>query len=362
MADSSDVIQKELAALVLEEQKIADHIREIKKNKAPKDQVESWVVKLKEAKAKVEAKKKELPTTEANTKSEFNRVAFARLMSQRFFINPSFEIYGGIAGLYDLGPPGTAVKANLLALWRQHFVLYDNMLEVDCTSVTPEPVLETSGHVAKFSDFMVKDLKTGACYRADHLLEGHLETLLEAKDLDPKLAEEYKTVMAQADAFSQKELGSYLRKYDVKAPDTKNDIGEPEPFNLMFQTQIGPTGKITGYLRPETAQGIFVNFKRLLEYNGGKLPFAAAQIGQAFRNEIAPRSGLLRVREFTLAEIEHFVNPEDKSHPKFAQIASYKLSLFPREDQITTKKTIEMTIGDAVKNGVVNNETLGTLL
>jgi glycyl-tRNA synthetase len=104
---------------------------------------------------------------------------------------------------------------------------------------------------------------------------------------------------------------------------------------------------------------MFVNFQRLLEYNGGKLPFAASQIGQAFRNEIAPRSGLLRVREFTLAEIEHFVNPEDKKHPKFARVSNLVLNLFPREDQLTTKTTIQMTIGDAVKKGIVANETLG---
>jgi len=294
-----------------------------------------------------------------SSKIDFPREKFMRLMTQRFFIAPSFEIYGGIAGLYDLGPPGTAIKANLLNLWRQHFVITENMLEVDCTSVTPEPVLVTSGHVAKFADLMVKDLKTGGCYRADHLLEQHLENLLTKKDIDAKKADEYKTVMAQADAYSKEEMGELLKKYFVKAPDTQNDLSDPEPFNLMFQTQIGPTGQIKGYLRPETAQGIFVNFKRLLEYNGGKLPFGSAQIGQAFRNEIAPRSGLLRVREFTLAEIEHFVNPNDKSHPKFEAISSQILVLFPRDLQTTTKATVELTVGEAVKKGIINNETLG---
>lgn len=292
-------------------------------------------------------------------KAEFPRAAFMRLMSQRFFINPSFEIYGGIAGLFDLGPPATAIKANLLNLWRQHFVITENMLEVDCTSVTPEPVLVTSGHVAKFADLMVKDIKTGACYRADHLLEQHLENILAQKELDAKVVDEIKTVIAQADALSKEEMALTLKKYNVKAPDSGNDLTDPEPFNLMFQTSIGPTGQVKGYLRPETAQGIFVNFKRLLEYNGGKLPFAGAQIGQAFRNEIAPRSGLLRVREFTLAEIEHFVNPDDKSHPKFEPIANTLLTLFPRDLQLTTKQSIQMTVGDAVKQGIINNETLG---
>jgi len=261
--------------------------------------------------------------------------------------------------LYDWGPPGCAIKQNVLTLWRQHFVLEENMLEVDCTSITPEAVLVTSGHVAKFSDFMVKDVVTGNCFRADHLLEHHLEVLIADKNLDPVKKDEYETILAQADALGKEELAAVLKKYQVKAPETHNDISEPEPFNLMFQTSIGPTGQYKGYLRPETAQGIFVNFKRLLEYNGGKLPFAAAQISQAFRNEIAPRSGLLRVREFTLAEIEHFVNPEDKSHPKFPQVSNYILNLFPRDLQLSTKKTIQITIGEAVKRGIVANETLG---
>jgi glycyl-tRNA synthetase len=95
-----------------------------------------------------------------------------------------------------------------------------------------------------------------------------------------------------------------------------------------------------------------------LNYNGGKLPFAAAQIGQAYRNEIAPRSGLLRVREFTLAEIEHFVNPEDKSHSKFSQVKDLVLNLFPRTEQVKTRKTIKMTAGEAVANAIIANETL----
>jgi len=280
-------------------------------------------------------------------------------MTQRFFVAPSFEIYGGVAGLYDLGPPGCAIKANLLSFWRQHFVLEENMLEIDCSSITPEPVLKTSGHVAKFSDLMVKDVKTSTCYRADHLLEQHLEKLLEAKNLSKEKIDEYKSVIAQADSYSPAEMGEMMIKYAVKAPDTGNDISEPEPFNLMFSTMIGPSGYLKGFLRPETAQGMFVNFQRLLEYNGGKLPFAASQIGQAFRNEIAPRSGLLRVREFTLAEIEHFVNPSDKKHPKFANLSHLVLTLFPREDQLTTKVTRQVTVGEAVKIGMIANETLG---
>eukprot|EP00456_Euglypha_rotunda_P074059 TRINITY_DN6764_c0_g1_i20.p1 TRINITY_DN6764_c0_g1~~TRINITY_DN6764_c0_g1_i20.p1 ORF type:complete len:295 (-),score=55.46 TRINITY_DN6764_c0_g1_i20:21-842(-) len=239
------------------------------------------------------------------------RAGVESILARKFFVVPSFEIYGGVGGLYDWGPPGCAVKQNVLAAWRQHFVLEENMLEVDCVSVTPEVVLKTSGHVDKFTDFMVKDLKTGTCLRADHLLEGHIDNLLEhGKKGKDKLSEkdeaELKALRTKAGALSQKELTDEFKRMKIVAPETGNDLSDPFPFNLMFASQIGPTGKFPGYLRPETAQGIFVNFRRLLEYNGGRMPFAAAQVGLAFRNEIAPRAGLLRVREFPLAEIEHF--------------------------------------------------------
>jgi len=358
MADNNNAtnaLQQEFKALLEEQNKIAEHVKTLKANKAPKPEIDAGVEKLKEVKAKVEDLRKKLNPE----KIEFPRQAFSRMLTQRFFIAPSFEIYGGVAGLYDLGPPGTAIKANILNFWRQHFILNENMLEVDTSCVTPEPVLKTSGHTAKFCDLMVKDVVNGSCYRADHLLEQHLDKLLEDKKLSAEKIDEYKTVQAQADAFSAAEMAEMLKKYQVKAPETNNDLSHPEPFNLMFKTSIGPTGLVPGFLRPETAQGIFVNFKRLLEFNGGRLPFAAAQIGQAYRNEIAPRSGLLRVREFTLAEIEHFVNPDDKKHPKFASVANTVLTLFPRDIQTTTKKTVEMTIGDAVAQGIVANETLG---
>ena len=113
-------------------------------------------------------------------------------------------------------------------------------------------------------------------------------------------------------------------------------------------------------MRPETAQGIFVNFKRLLEFNNGKLPFAAAQIGKAFRNEMSPRSGLLRVREFEMAEIEHFVDPAEKSKfHKFSAVADLKVNLYSADDQMSGRPIREVSLGDAVRAGTIANETLG---
>lgn len=155
-------------------------------------------------------------------------------------------------------------------------------------------------------------------------------------------------------------LGAKLREYQVVSSEPGGGkITEPFPFNLMFKTSIGPTGRVTGFLRPETAQGIFVSFRDLLNHNGGRLPFAAAQIGQSFRNEISPKQGLLRVREFTQAEIEHFVHPERKEHPRFGEVAD----LTPLMYSVALQQSggggpAPMRLGDAVRDGVVANETL----
>lgn len=323
-----------------------------------------------------------LEASEINTKLQadriqFNRKTFDELLLRKMFVIPAFEIHGGVKGLYDLGPPACALKvssndlrntpmstifspqkAAMIDTWRKHFVLNENMLEMECTCLTPEAVLKTSGHVDRFTDLMVKDPKTGECFRADKLLEDAIDHLLEENTgMSGEEKESHLRIQRQADAFSPTELDELLIKYDCKAPS-----GEPYsksfPFNLMFKTSIGPEGTSVGYLRPETAQGLFVNFRRLLDLNAGKTPFAAAQIGLGFRNEIAPRSGLLRVREFCMAEIEHFVNPKDKRHPSFYTIADKELVLFGREDQLGSGKTKTLSCEEAVASGLINNETL----
>merc|ERR1719217_70754 len=155
---------------------------------------------------------------------------------------------------------------------------------------------------------------------------------------------EFQKVKNQADAYSKDELWAVFQKYEIKAPETKSDLTEPVEFNLMFPTPIGPVGLQHGYLRPETAQGIFLNFKFCLEQNAGAMPFGVAQIGKVFRNEIAPRNGLIRQREFTQAEIEFFCRPGDKPHPKFATVAHLDLQLFPSKEQLTAQPTVKMTL------------------
>jgi len=246
----------------------------------------------------------------------------------------------------------------MIDVWRKHFVLAESMLEMECTCLTPHAVLKTSGHVDRFTDLMVRDPETGECFRADKLLEDAIDNLIASSpDMSTETKEDHLRVQRQADAFTQTELDELLLKYDCKAP-SGNAYSPSFPFNLMFKTSIGPEGTSVGYLRPETAQGLFVNFRRLLDLNASKMPFAAAQIGLGFRNEIAPRSGLLRVREFCMGEIEHFVNPNDKTHPRFPLVKDLVLVLFGRDDQLGSGKTKKITVGEAVSTGLINNETL----
>lgn len=332
-----------------------------------------------------------MATIATKTGQVVERFVLESLLRRRLFYFPSFEVYGGVSGLYDYGPPGCALQANIVDLWRKHFVLEEDMLEVDTTMLTPHEVLKTSGHVDKFADWMCKDPKTGEIFRADHLVEEVLEARLkgdkeargqkvevdqekEAKKkkvkdtkavkLDDAVVTEYEELLAKIDNYDGDELGQLIVKYDIRNPKTDGNLLPPVPFNLMFQTTIGPSSNTPGYLRPETAQGQFLAFQKLLEFNQQQMPFASAAIGKSFRNEISPRAGLLRVREFLMAEIEHFVDPEGgKKHPRFEEVKNDELSLLDRSIQLSgSTRTEKMTIGNAVSTGLVDNETLGYFL
>lgn len=354
---ASAALQDELDALNAKVTKQGARVRELKKASSSNvDEIASAVEALKALKIDADALRKKKEALDPT--AQFNRRVFDELTLRKMFIVPSFEIHGGVKGLFDLGPPACGLKAAMIDVWRKHFVLAESMLEMECTCLTPEVVLKTSGHVERFTDLMVKDPVSGECFRADKLLEDAIDELIEANpDMPTEEREGHLRIQIQADAFSPAELDEQLTKYGCKAPSGEL-YGPSFPFNLMFKTSIGPEGTAVGYLRPETAQGLFVNFRRLLDANAQKMPFAAAQIGLGFRNEIAPRSGLLRVREFCMGEIEHFVNPEDKSHPNFPSVASKELVLFGRDDQLGTGKTKTVSAGEAVSTGIINNETL----
>jgi len=181
---------------------------------------------------------------------------------------------------------------------------------------------------------MVKELNGNKGYRADKLIQEFIDGYIAKKK--GKVPEDKKrelmTIYNECENYQPEQIDQVIKDLKIKSPDTGNELSPAQPFNLMFQTHIGPSGNYKGYLRPETSQGIFLNFKRLLEYNNQKMPFAAAQIGLGYRNEIAPRQGLLRVREFTMAEIEHFIDPRDKSHPKFDSVSNLTLPLLSAQN------------------------------
>merc|ERR1719483_669758 len=351
LSAESEALLTPLRAAVKEQ---GDLVRQLKTDKAPENDVKKAVAELKQRKKKLEERELELRPSEAS----FDRAKMEDLLKRRFFYDQSFAIYGGVTGQYDFGPMGCAMKSNLINAWRSFFILEEQMLEVDCTMLTPETVLKASGHVDRFADLMVKDLKNGECFRLDHFIKSHLEKVKADKKTDAVTKARCDDIEIKLEGMAKGEMAAIIREFDMKSPLTGNDLSEPIEFNLMFQTNIGPTGLIKGFLRPETAQGIFVNFKRLLEFNSGKLPFAAAQIGDAFRNEISPRSGLIRVREFTMAEIEHFCDPCDKAHPKYAGVSDTVMTLYSANDQMTGQPAKNIVIRDAVSSGMVANETL----
>lgn len=218
--------------------------------------------------------------------------AFDAVMKRRFFFGPSFYIHGGISGLFDYGPTGCAVKKSIVAAWREHFVVEESMLEVDCPSVTPEPVLAASGHVQRFTDLMVRDETSGECFRADKLLEETCAAALarlaapgtRAKELQKSAAaaaardvagsgvapaaaavleaagdgDKRSVALEQlrdaAGSMSAADLDSTLDMLNVTSPLTGARLSASFPFNLMFRTSIGPSGTTAGFMRPETAQ------------------------------------------------------------------------------------------------------------
>ena len=212
----------------------------------------------------------------AKTKDADVMEALISLCKRRGFIFQGSEIYGGLAGTWDYGPLGVALKNNIKNIWWKRFVLdRDDMFGTDAAILMNQKTWEASGHVGGFADPLIECIKCRHRFRADQL--------------DPV-------------ALSTR-----------KCPDCGGALGEPRQFNMMFKTNVGAVQDETSvsYLRPETAQGMFVNFKNVLDSLHPKLPFGLAQIGKAFRNEIAPRDFLFRAREFEQMEVEYFVHPKD---------------------------------------------------
>ena len=236
------------------------------------------------------------------------------LCKRRGFIFQSAEIYGGLQGVYDYGPLGVELKNNLKqAWWRRNVYERDDMEGLDASVLTHRLVLHYSGHEATFADPMVDNRITKKRYRLDHLLKEQPEEVLRRLFRAMEVEEGNLHALVQAMMTFPERAGGAMTAAMVVDPATgePGDWTPPRYFNMMFKTYVGPVEDEAGlaYLRPETAQGIFINFKNVLDTTSRKLPFGIAQIGKAFRNEITPRNFIFRVREFEQMEIEYFVRP-----------------------------------------------------
>lgn len=259
------------------------------------------------------------------------------LAKRRGIFWPSYEIYGGVGGLYDIGPIGTRIKNKIVQLWRKIFVEEnsDFVVEIATPMITPKKVFEASGHLENFTDPIVECNKCHRVFRADHLVEEVLKI--------------------SAEGLKAEELTNLIREKNIKCPVCGGDLGDVRYFNLLFSTNIGPYTGSTGFLRPETAQGMFTSFKRVYESTREKLPLGIAQVGRVARNEISPRQGLIRMREFTIMEIEFFMDPEDTENVPLDKFSEDKINVLPAEAKIKGEKPSTFKVKELVDEKIVIN-------
>lgn len=261
-----------------------------------------------------------------------------RLMLGRGFLLPSSELYSDApAGFWEYGPLGVLLKNRFLEIWRRKLVRRDNMLEIDGSQVMSKSVFVASGHLQNFEDPIVSCNKCKATHRADRLIQE-------------------KTGKIIPENMKTGDMNKIILQEEMKCPSCGGSLGSIDKFNMMFKLGIGPSNEEV-YLRPETCQSIFVDFPRLFRVMRCKLPIAFAQFGKSFRNEIAPRQSLMRLREFYQAEIEVFFNPEKEEIQKYDEIKNETIRILINED-----KTKEISIEDAIQREFIPNQIIGYYL
>ncbi len=268
------------------------------------------------------------------------------IAKRRGFFWPAAEIYANSpAGFYNYGPLGVAMKNRLIDLWREEFVKSEGAYEIETTDILPEIVWKASGHTEGFNDKQTECTKCHNRFRADHLIEDKvkLEEKLEGK--------------------SCKELTELIGKNKIVCPRCGDKLGDVKIFNLMFGVNIGAGGEIKAYLKPETTQSSVLDFPQVYRRQRAKLPMKIAQIGHSFRNEISPRQIFIRMREFSMAELQVFFNPENVEYPDYKTVKKFKLMMLPVELREKGKeKAVEITVEDAMKKGWIPNELIAYYL
>ncbi|MDH5438167.1 MAG: glycine--tRNA ligase [Candidatus Bathyarchaeota archaeon] len=264
----------------------------------------------------------------------------SEMAKRRGYFWPSFEIYGGVSGFVTLGPLGSTLKRKIEGRLRDFFIRRLGLFEIETSVIMPGKVFEASGHVEAFQEPMVECKACKRKFRADHLLvefAGMSET--------------------DTEKLSLQELMSEINKREIHCPECDGNFGEPKRFLTMFKTTIGPYSESIGYGRPEAAQGIFVEYKRIYEYTREKLPFGVAIIGHALRNEISPRQGPIRLREFTIMDLEFFFDPEKPQCIMLREVENETLRLLPAERVLKdVDETIEVTVKEALSKGLIRTE------
>ncbi len=261
----------------------------------------------------------------------------ATFCKKKGFIYASAEIYGGLAGFFDYGPLGVELKNNIKNNWWKTFVQdREDVVGIDGSIITNPMVWKASGHVDSFADILIECKKCRFRTKANQLIEEILN--MDVGGLQPKA------------------IDKIIKENRISCPKCKGNFGPSLKFNLMFKTGIGPVEPITSYLRPETAQLIFTNFKLVAENSRLKLPFGIAQIGKAYRNEISPRDFLFRVREFEQMEIEFFTHPEKYDDCPFTkEVQNMKINLLTAEMQEKGKKEAKQTtIKELITKNIAN--------
>ncbi|MEM2959993.1 MAG: glycine--tRNA ligase [Candidatus Bathyarchaeia archaeon] len=266
---------------------------------------------------------------------KFEKVS--EMARRRGFFWPSYEIYGGVSGFINWGPLGSVMKRKIEDKFRDIFLRKLNFYEIETPIIAPERVFKASGHVDHFKEPMVECEKCKRKFRADHLLQ-----------------EFAKLSSQETDKMGLQEIREEIKHHNIRCPDCGGVLAEPKYFLTMFQTNIGPYSESIGFGRPEAAQGIFVEFKRLHEQVRERLPIGFAQIGHALRNEISPRQGPIRLREFTIIDLEFFFDPEKPQCPFLNEIADEKLRLVLAENRLKGIETpVELSVKDIVTKGYV---------
>ena len=259
------------------------------------------------------------------------------MMRRRGIVLPSFEIYGGIAGLIDYGPVGARIKRKVIDSWINHWTSGGDIVEIDSPTITPRSVLVASGHVGEFNDHMSECNSCKSVFRSDHLIEG----------LHPN-----------PDTLNGSDLDSIILSNKVKCPNCNEfDWADARPMNLMFPTTIGAMSNgREAYMRPETAQGMFMLFPSLYRHFKQKLPFGAVQTGRGYRNEISPRQGMIRLREFNMAELEYFIDPLDPPAGDLERNID-EVCMIPDPDGSFSGE-VHMKFSDAYGRGIIRHCTV----